>query len=283
MTTQTTQTNPISKLVQVLETSETELDENNIKTRVTIGIKENGDKVKITETIKVTTYTRKIPRAVLERRNMPKFGACAGKPPGIEPGVTSYGEEIFIIPTFGNRKTHAPEPVPTASGPKIPAIACGKCGEDHFTSRCTSNAASVYSSTVSTGKYVPPIHRAGYKPATEEPEPDAGSGGGGNKYVPPSRRGGGGARGNEPPSVRISNLSDDITKEDLLDLLEPFGPVGRVAIPNDRRTGLPRGFAFVNFHSTDDGQRCVDELNGYGYNHLILRVEWAKPRVREIT
>ena len=39
-----------------------------------------------------------------------------------------------------------------------------------------------------------------------------------------------------------------------------------------------RGFAFVNMVSREDGQRAIDKLDGYGYDSLILRVEWAAPR-----
>jgi len=30
--------------------------------------------------------------------------------------------------------------------------------------------------------------------------------------------------------------------------------------------------------SREDGQRAIDKLDGYGYDSLILRVEWAAPR-----
>ena len=28
----------------------------------------------------------------------------------------------------------------------------------------------------------------------------------------------------------------------------------------------------------EDGERAIRTLNGYGYGHLILKVEWAAPR-----
>ena len=30
-----------------------------------------------------------------------------------------------------------------------------------------------------------------------------------------------------------------------------------------------------------DAQRAIDKLDGYGYDNLILRVEWAAPRAGE--
>ena len=46
----------------------------------------------------------------------------------------------------------------------------------------------------------------------------------------------------------------------------------------NRETGESRGFAFVNFVNRDDGQRAIDRLDGFGYDNLILRVEWSAPR-----
>ena len=32
----------------------------------------------------------------------------------------------------------------------------------------------------------------------------------------------------------------------------------------------------MSFYSKDDAERAMNQLNGYGYDNLILRVEWAK-------
>jgi translation initiation factor 3 subunit G len=37
----------------------------------------------------------------------------------------------------------------------------------------------------------------------------------------------------------------------------------------------------VSFNHRADAQRAMDRLNGYGYDHLILKLEWAKPSVKE--
>ena len=114
-------------------------------------------------------------------------------------------------------------------------------------------------------------------------------------------------------SVRVTNLSEDTREEDVRDLFTPFGQVTRVYVAYDRDTGESRGFAFVNFmykcvvvwwrwgcggrgvffvrdrkttrsHNPlspshrQDAQRAIDKLDGYGYDNLILRVEWAAAR-----
>jgi len=80
-------------------------------------------------------------------------------------------------------------------------------------------------------------------------------------------------------TLRVSNLSDDTGEEDLQVLFRPFGPVQRTFLAKDRITGLSRGFAFVNFVRREDAAVAMEKLAGYGYDHLILQIEWAQPSV----
>ncbi|CBI31616.3 unnamed protein product, partial [Vitis vinifera] len=147
---------------------------------------------------------------------------------------------------------------------------CGKKG-DHWTSRCPYKdlaaqtdafvdkppAAETTVATTGTGKaaYVPP----GMRPGAERVGSDM-------------------RRRNEENSVRVTNLSEDTREPDLHELFRTFGPVSRVYVAIDQKTGMSRGFGFVNFVNKEDAERAINKLNGYGYDNLILRVEWATPR-----
>ena len=37
-----------------------------------------------------------------------------------------------------------------------------------------------------------------------------------------------------------------------------------------------QGFAFINFHRREDAAKAIAGVSGFGYDHLILNVEWAK-------
>ena len=67
-------------------------------------------------------------------------------------------------------------------------------------------------------------------------------------------------------------------EQDLQELFRPFGPVTRIYVAFNRETGESRGFAFVNMVNKEDGERAIAKLDGYGYDNLILRVEWAEKR-----
>ena len=40
---------------------------------------------------------------------------------------------------------------------------------------------------------------------------------------------------------------------------------------------VSRGFAFVSFVHKEDAARAMEKLQGFGYDHLILKLEWARP------
>lgn len=125
------------------------------------------------------------------------------------------------------------------------------------------------------GKYVPPSARGssgfGGKSLAAMAESGGGGGGGG-------RGGGGGDR--DIHTIRVTNISEDTTEADLQDLFQRFGRISRVYLAKDKETLQSRGFAFVSFVHRDDAARAMEKLQGYGYDHLILKLEWAKPSTR---
>ncbi|CAM9384635.1 unnamed protein product, partial [Chrysoparadoxa australica] len=67
------------------------------------------------------------------------------------------------------------------------------------------------------------------------------------------------------------------------ELFGAFGRIHRVYLAKDPVTMQSRGFAFVSFTSEQDAARAMAELQGYGYDHLILMLEYAKPSQRDLS
>jgi cold-inducible RNA-binding protein len=76
----------------------------------------------------------------------------------------------------------------------------------------------------------------------------------------------------------VGNMSFQTTEGDLRALFEPFGQVTRIHIVNDRETGQPRGFAFVEMAKDDEAAKAMSELNGKEVAGRALRVNEATPR-----
>ncbi len=65
-------------------------------------------------------------------------------------------------------------------------------------------------------------------------------------------------------------------EQELRDMFERFGRVTRVFLAKDRDTGLAKGFAFISFADREDAVKACNKMDGWGFKHLILRVEFAK-------
>lgn len=76
----------------------------------------------------------------------------------------------------------------------------------------------------------------------------------------------------------VGNMSFQTTEADLRALFEPFGQVTRIHIVNDRETGQPRGFAFVEMAKDDEAAKAMTELNGKEVAGRALRVNEATPK-----
>lgn len=80
----------------------------------------------------------------------------------------------------------------------------------------------------------------------------------------------------ELATLRVTNVSEFAEEGDLRDMFERFGRVTRVFLAKDRDTGRAKGFAFVSFADRSDAARACEKVDGMGFMHLILRVEFSK-------
>ena len=245
-----------------------------IKTVTEYRVKEDGSKVRSIKRVKVHKVSKTVTKEMLERKNWARFGDAARYKTGDESMTAVSLEEIFLERARLQPKSElekANDPLKAMASSQTSLLVCRICGKkgDHWTTKCP------YKDLAAMGDK---------PPGSDGPGGDK-AGGGAGGYVPPSRRAGASAgegdsmnRRREENSVRVSNLSEDTREQDLQELFRPFGPVTRIYVAFNRETGESRGFAFVNFVNRDDGQRAIDRLDGFGYDNLILRVEWSAPR-----
>eukprot|EP00249_Psilotum_nudum_P012189 c23632_g1_i1 orf=407-1291(-) len=245
---------------------------------------DDGSRVKITRTVRVKKQVKKLNPAVARRRNIKKFGDALGQTSSDNLTVVSI-EEIFLERTRpggvagAKEEDRGGELASLGNASLIVCRTCGKRGE-HWTSKCPFKDL-VASKGLTLGEK-PPLDED--LPGLAASTTGVGSTGK-SSYVPPSMRGGAirsdgesMKRGRDDNSIRVTNLSEDTREEDLQELFRPFGPISRIYVAFDRETGLSRGFAFINFINREDAVRAINKLDGYGYDNLILRVEWATPR-----
>ncbi|KAL6754016.1 eukaryotic translation initiation factor [Haematococcus lacustris] len=260
----------------------------NIKTVTEYSKNDKGEIIKKTTKTKIVSVEKKVYAVALERRKWERFGQAAKE--SASDSVTMQANEDIPFERVRQQKTTQQE--------KKQAI--------DFAAAMQSSDKAVVSTSIKDLLYKRRMERellrakgllsAAEKPPDENEPPSrpvlaAPGQGKANAYVPPSLRnrgpgermedsgrGGPDKRRDDQNSVRVTNLSEDVTEADLQELFRPFGHVTRCFVAVDRETGENRGFAFVNYAMREDAERAIRALNGFGYDNLILRVEFAQPR-----
>ena len=76
----------------------------------------------------------------------------------------------------------------------------------------------------------------------------------------------------------VGNLPYDVTEPELRVYFAAIGPLASLALPLDRDTGTPRGFAFVEFQERTDAEEAIRRLNAQAFKGRPLAVSEARAR-----
>jgi len=80
-------------------------------------------------------------------------------------------------------------------------------------------------------------------------------------------------------TLYVGNLPFDATEQDLRSLFEAHGAVLSVSVVNDRETGRPSGFGFVEM-ADDAVEAAIEAVNGSALQGRPLKVNPAQQRQR---
>lgn len=259
--------------------------EGKVKKMIEYKYNEDNKRVKITRIYNLET--RKVSKSIAKRKSWRKFGlASKDNPHGPDPSTTFVGDDVYLSFTTNKEELDddKEDPLKKLKGNSI--VKCRVCKGDHWTTKCP------YKDSLQPLKEIEDKEKAKDNVdggALDFASKVAGGPGGGSKYVPPSLRGGSDGtprrgetmnsrrQADEAATLRVTNLSEDACETDLQELFRPFGPIARVYLAKDKQTNQSKGFAFVSYFKREDAARAISALQGYGYDHLILNVEWAKP------
>ncbi len=78
--------------------------------------------------------------------------------------------------------------------------------------------------------------------------------------------------------IYVGNLSFDVTEDELVAEFGVYGKVESVAIPADKISGRPRGFAFMEMASKSEAEAAITGLNGKTLKDRTIVVNESRPR-----
>ena len=80
-------------------------------------------------------------------------------------------------------------------------------------------------------------------------------------------------------NILVGNLSLNVTEQDIRSLFDKHGMVRRCNMMTDRRTGLSRGFGFIEMKTDAEAAEAIVALNRTDLNGKTLKVNQARPRL----
>lgn len=233
---------------------------------------DDGRKYKYTNIFRIEKV--KVPKSISNRKSSRKFGLAKDDPAGVNSATTVVSDEVFMQFLTNKEEQDKTE---VAAAP-LPSIKCRYCKGDHWSAKCPHK--DILQDKVNMADAAAAAARS-----AGDTRAEGLSSGASGAYKPPSARSGatpsafsgkGGKFDSDDYTIRVTNLPEEATENDLMELFKNFGKVNRIFLAKDKNTQTSRGFAFVNFQNKDDAQKAIWGVNDYGYNHLILKVEWAK-------
>lgn len=82
---------------------------------------------------------------------------------------------------------------------------------------------------------------------------------------------------NMAKNIYVGNLPWSATEAEVRATFEAHGEVTSVKLIEDRETGRPRGFAFVEMDD-EGGRQAIEALDGKDFGGRNLKVNEARPR-----
>ena len=79
-------------------------------------------------------------------------------------------------------------------------------------------------------------------------------------------------------NIYVGNLAEQTTENELRETFAAYGQVSSVAIITDKKSGLPRGFGFVEMDEAEEGKLAIAGLDGALLGDRAIKVNEARAR-----
>ncbi|PIS57725.1 polyadenylate-binding protein, cytoplasmic and nuclear [Candidozyma auris] len=77
-------------------------------------------------------------------------------------------------------------------------------------------------------------------------------------------------------ALYVGELNPSVSEAALFELFSPLGQVASIRVCRDAVTKKSLGYAYVNFHKHEDGERALEQLNYYPIEGRPCRIMWSQ-------
>jgi cold-inducible RNA-binding protein len=78
--------------------------------------------------------------------------------------------------------------------------------------------------------------------------------------------------------IYVGNFAYETSEQELREAFEAHGKVEEVSMIQDRDTGRPKGFAFIEMPTSSEAEAAIGALNGKELSGRSITVNEARPR-----
>ena len=78
--------------------------------------------------------------------------------------------------------------------------------------------------------------------------------------------------------IYVGNFGFETSEQEIREAFEAYGQVQEVSLIQDRDTGRPKGFGFVEMPTNTEAQAAIEALNGKEFTGRAITVNEARPR-----
>uniref|UniRef100_A0A914EK90 Eukaryotic translation initiation factor 3 subunit G n=1 Tax=Acrobeloides nanus TaxID=290746 RepID=A0A914EK90_9BILA len=282
-------TGPIS-WVEEIDREETSLRREFIKDGIktvfdVIDDKDAGGKCEVITTFKI--ITKKVPKAIAERKKWTKFGESKSDESGPNISTTYVAEEVGLefLPSAMLESDLQRRENKEASMTKKPFMVCRTCkSEDHRTVYCPYKEDYEKLEEFERNLEKTPLEEGTLKEEEKLVKSEI--------YLPPVKRDGNMAYSSlqkirdkqrekqDECTLRVTNLPSQFSEEELLELFSGGKReiIDRHFMPYDDPVKMqPKGFAFITYKERKYAEEALKKLNGKRMNFVVLSVDWSKP------
>jgi len=75
--------------------------------------------------------------------------------------------------------------------------------------------------------------------------------------------------------IFVRNVHEEAHEDDVHDLFSEYGEIKNINLNLERRSGFAKGYALIEYHTKEEAEKAIEEMNDKEFREKVLSVDWA--------